>query len=75
MVEKKLYSNALSSRKTVAPRKLLHLSGAEQGIQERDENFDKRHIKEQSLRCHSAGLVGLPIIRINEDNDFLTSWC
>ena len=29
-------------------RQLLHLPGGEQGIQERNENYDRRHIKENA---------------------------
>ena len=47
-------------------RQLLHLSGGEQGIQERDESYDTRHVKESANwkradnSCAARVQVGVP---------------
>ena len=41
-------------------RQLLHLPGGEQGIQERDENYDKHHIKESTTWKRARNIRAVP---------------
>ena len=53
-------------------RQLLHLPGSEQGIQERDKKYDKRHIEERATRKttgHFYAAVVTPLISDTQNVD------